>query len=114
MKNLFSNYSLLFLCCVLLACKKDKTLSDTITETPQTSIISPTTVVTNTSNGGGTTVATSTTSTTSSTGGDAFALDEPVVLAYFPSWSESYVSAGQPSLLAMLLQSGFLPRNTMS
>ena len=99
MKNLFSNYSLLFLCCVLFACKKDKTLSDTITETPQTSIISPTTVVTNTSNGGGTTVATSTTSTTSSTGGDAFALDEPVVLAYFPSWSESYVSASQPSKL---------------
>ena len=32
-------------------------------------------------------------------GGDAFAVDEPVILAYFPSWSESYVSAGQPSKL---------------
>ena len=83
---------------MLFACKKDKNLSDVIPENPSTSIISTTTVVTNTSNGG-TTVATSTTSNTSSTGGDAFAVDEPVVLAYFPSWSESYVSAGQPSKL---------------
>ena len=60
--------------------------------------MSPTTVVTNTSNGEST-VTTSTTNTTSSTGGGAFAVDEPVVLAYFPSWSESYVSAGQPSKL---------------
>lgn len=98
MKKTFYNSSLLFLSCVLFACKKDKNLSDVIPENPSTSIISTTTVVTNTSNGG-TTVATSTTSNTSSTGGDAFAVDEPVVLAYFPSWSESYVSAGQPSKL---------------
>ena len=84
MKKTFYNSSLLFLSCVLFVCKKDKNLSDVIPENPSTSIISTTTVVTNTSNGG-TTVATSTTSNTSSTGGDAFAVDEPVVLAYFPS-----------------------------
>lgn len=98
MKNLFSNCILLFLCCVLFACKKDKTPSDIMTETPQTSIISPTTVVTNTSNGG-TTVATTTTSISSSTGGDAFPIDAPVILAYFPSWSENWVSTGQESKL---------------
>ena len=98
MKNLFSNYTLLFLCCVLFACKKDKTPSDIMTETPQTSIISPTTAVTNTTNGG-TTVATTTTSISSSTGGDAFPIDAPVILAYFPSWPENWVSIGQESKL---------------
>ena len=98
MKNTFSLFSLLFLCCVLFACKKVKSPSDEIIENPPTSITSPTAVVTSTTNGE-TTVATSTTSTPSSTGGNAFTVDEPVVLAYFPSWSESYVSAGQPSKL---------------
>ena len=98
MKNPFSNASLLFLCCVLFACKKDNNTPEIILETPTLSVMSPTTVVTNTSNGEST-VTTSTTNTTSSSGGGAFAVDEPVVLAYFPSWSESYVSAAQPSKL---------------
>lgn len=98
MKNTFSNSSLLFLCCVLFACKKDNNTPEIILETPTLSVMTTTTVVTNTSNGEST-VTTSTTNTSSSTGGGAFAVDEPVVLAYFPSWSESYVSAGQPSKL---------------
>ena len=38
-------------------------------------------------------------SVTVSVGGDAFPIDTPVVLAYFPSWSENWVSTGQSSKL---------------
>ena len=38
-------------------------------------------------------------SVTVSVGGDAFPIDTPVILAYFPSWSENWVSAGQSSKL---------------
>ncbi len=38
-------------------------------------------------------------STTVSMGGDAFPIEAPVILAYFPSWSENWVSSGQDSKL---------------
>ena len=38
-------------------------------------------------------------SPTLSVGGEAFAIDAPVILAYFPSWSENWVSSGQKSKL---------------
>lgn len=40
-----------------------------------------------------------TSSETVSVGGEAFPIDRPVVLAYFPSWSENWVSSGQGSKL---------------
>lgn len=41
----------------------------------------------------------STASTSVSVGGDAFPIDAPVILAYFPSWSENWVTTGQKSKL---------------
>ena len=98
MKQTLRTYSFLFLCCVFFACKKDNNTTADEEETPQTIMPPPTTVVTDTTNDG-TTDTTSMTMTSTSTGGDAFPVDEPVILAYFPSWSENFVSAGQPSKL---------------
>jgi hypothetical protein len=97
-KHTLRTYSFLFLCCVLFTCKKDNKTTAEEEETPQTIMPPPTTVVTDTTNDG-ITDTTSMTMTSTSTGGDAFPVDEPVILAYFPSWSENFVSVGQPSKL---------------
>ena len=39
------------------------------------------------------------TNSSTSQGGAAHPLEAPIILAYFPSWSEDWVAAGQPSKL---------------
>ena len=116
MKNLLSLF-LLSISLLLFSCGKDKTNIDP--ETTQPSVTTPTNTATTTTgvSSGTTSVATSTdssvttmtqdnvdnttdtTSTTITNGGNAFEIDSPIILAYFPSWSENWVSSGQSSKL---------------
>ena len=113
MKSVFYPYLLLLLCCVFLACQKEQNptlkegsspppigvVSPVTADTDPTTVVSETTAVISETTTEPSNEPSSTTTPSSHTGGNAFAFDEPIILAYFPSWSESYVTAGQASKL---------------
>jgi hypothetical protein len=98
---MMNKFIILFsLCLCLTFCSKTTTIAPVVVEEvpPVIEEIKPT----ETSTPSGTTPPNDTvTSTTTSTsiGGNAHPINAPVILGYFPSWSETYAGPGQGSKL---------------
>lgn len=104
---MMKNQVLVFVFVLFFSCGKERTstVADQ-TETPTTNVSTTTTTVVSSTESSVTTttqagmdVSTDTNSETTTSGGGAHAIDSPIILAYFPSWSENWVSSGQSSKL---------------